>query len=129
MNKVRKSDVTIEDIKAIMVDNCISLEGFDNKPASTEDIEFNLLAFDLSLDYLRNIDKIKSLNKKVSSYGLKHRVERAYNKPVYQAHVPQGIFIAAAIYSNFTPGKIISDYGLHSSCYFNMSNRSLRAAR
>jgi len=72
-------------------------------------------AFEKTVEWLKQIKKIKSLNRNSSSYGIKHFVEKD------TGYITNGVFIAAAIHSGFE----------HKSCrpssinaFFNMSERS-----
>ena len=75
--------------------------------------------FEKTVEWLKQIKKIKSLNRSISSYGLKHIVEKDIG------YITNGTLIAAAVHSGF----------YHKSCqlgglnaFFNMSNRSINEA-
>lgn len=67
-------------------------------------------------EWLRGKQKRKSVNKSMSSYGLKHLVEDAIGE-----YVTNGQFIAAAIHSGFTY-KLIPD---SPNVYFGISEKSI----
>jgi hypothetical protein len=68
-----------------------------------------------------NIIKIKTINKRHSSYFLKHIIESQIGE-----YVSNGVCIAAAIFCGFNYKKTFDDYGLvHVNTSFNMSNKSL----
>jgi len=76
--------------------------------SSTE--EFNKVC-----EWLNQVEQIKSINRKRTSYGLKHIVE------VDIGYVSNGVFIAAAVHCGFA-----FDYGSGPNVQFNMSERSIK---
>lgn len=99
----------------------------DTRRESREDYEarivkdrarFRLDEFEAALDFCRDrLTKIKTINNRIGSYGLKHIVERECG-----LYIPNGGFIAAAIAAGFTYKRYI-----HSgpNCCFNISTRSI----
>ena len=76
-------------------------------------------------DWLKNINKIKTINKLNTSYGLKHMVERHMKRTRTGDHVPNGIFIAAAIFSGFKYQECKKK--TCQNLFFNMSKKSLKS--
>jgi len=76
----------------------------------------NTEEFERLCEWLKPIDKIKSINKNHTSYGLKHLAEKTIG------YSTNGTFIAAAIYSGF---DIRTDKDSPNS-QFNMSEKSLK---
>jgi hypothetical protein len=76
----------------------------------------NLEEFERLCEWLKSIDKIKTINKNHTSYGLKHLAEKTVG------YSTNGTFIAAAIYSGFDI-KINKD---SPNPQFNMSEKSLK---
>jgi len=74
------------------------------------------LSFDAICKWLDNIDKIKTFNKRIGSYGLKHVCEHSIKH-----YVSNGVFIAAAIAKHFK----FKRYSDGPNCIFNMSNESI----
>jgi hypothetical protein len=70
-------------------------------------------------EWLRGIERIKSINWDQSSYGLKHLAERD------SEYCTNGVFITAAIHSGF-PYRIKSD---SPNVWFGMSAKSINAIR
>lgn len=87
-----------------MDDNCAALLG------DTE-------GFVKTCDWLSGITPIKTINKRYSSYGLKHLAERDIG------YITNGTFIAAAIHCGFQFWRRERSPNV----YFNMSERSLKA--
>jgi len=88
--------------------------------ASIEDHEYlfdHIEEFEKACIWLKSIDKIKSINKRHTSYGLKHIVERAIN-----FYISNDAFIAAAVYSGFDV-KLIDD---SPNVLFNISEKSIK---
>lgn len=73
---------------------------------------------------LNEIKKIKTINKSISSYGLKHMVENHLKKTKSGHHVPNGVFIAAAIFSGFKYQEC--DKKTSQNLFFNMSKKSIK---
>lgn len=65
-------------------------------------------------DWLKDIAKIKTINKNYSSYNLKHIIEKR------TGYVSNGVLICAAIFLGF---KFVVE---GPNAYFNMSNKSLK---
>ena len=65
-------------------------------------------------EWLKNINKIKTINKRRSSYGLKHIVEKR------TTYISNGAFICAAIFMGF---KYVID---GPNAFFNMSEKSIK---
>jgi len=83
-------------------------------------------AFLACVRFLRLLKTIKTVNKKTHSYELKHDVEkfmRMRREPVY---VPNGVFIAAAVYSGFLAKQVGWD---SQNAWANISARSLAQVR
>ena len=76
----------------------------------------NTKEFERVCEWLYTVDKIQSINKKHTSYGLKHLAEKTIG------YSTNGTFIAAAIYSGFDI-KIEKD---SPNPMFNMSQKSLK---
>ena len=72
--------------------------------------------FERVCQWLYQIDKIKTINNKRGSYGLKHIAEREVG------YITNGVFIAAAIHSGFKY-KI---YPGSPNVSFNMSEKSIK---
>lgn len=68
------------------------------------------------VEWLGDVDKIKSINQRRSSYGLKHIVE----KTAPSGYISNGAFIAGALIAGFD----IEFHGINSK--FNMSERSIK---
>jgi hypothetical protein len=73
-------------------------------------------AFERTCVWLSKIEKIKTINKRRSSYSLKHIAEEEIG------YITNGVFIAAAIYSGFNY-KIEYNYP---NVYFGMSEKSIK---
>ena len=73
--------------------------------------------------WLKDIQKIKTINKSSSSYGLKHIVERYLKATKTGYYVSNGIFIAAAISCGFRYKEC--DKKNSQNLFFNMSEKSL----
>lgn len=71
--------------------------------------------FQKACEWLSEVEKSKSINRRHSSYGLKHQLERCYN-PFYCFN---GALIAAAIFLGFEWNAVKSD------AYFNLEQKSL----
>lgn len=65
--------------------------------------------------------KIKKINYDVSSYGLKHTIEK-----ILGAYTSNGELIAAAIALEFKHKREYHGYFLSPNCYFNISKKSLQ---
>jgi hypothetical protein len=66
-----------------------------------------------------NVIKIKTINRRHSSYFFKHIIESQIGE-----YVSNGVCIAAAIFCGFNYKKYFNDYGLiHINTNFNMSNK------
>jgi len=76
----------------------------------------NTEEFEKVCQWLSSIEKIKTINKKHTSYGLKHLAEKTIG------YSTNGTFIAAAIYSGFDI-KIEED---SPNPMFNMSEKSIK---
>ena len=78
----------------------LTSNGFDNDISS--DLFQYRKSFDAVCDWLdNNISKIKNINTKTGSYGLKHTCEDAIHH-----YIPNGIFIASAIACGYKFKKI-----------------------
>ena len=74
------------------------------------------LQFVRTCEWLENINKIKTINTKHTSYGLKHIAEK------HIGYITNGVFIAAAIYCGF-------DFKVRArnpNVMFNMSEKSIK---
>lgn len=102
--------------------------GIPNKRGATaeenekrfRDEQSNLLSrtkeFELTCQWLSQIDKIKTINRNHSSYSLKHLAEKSIG------YITNGIFIAAAINCGFATKR----FGLSANVHFNMSEKSIK---
>jgi hypothetical protein len=81
-----------------------------------DDLHKYPLSFDAIYKWLDNIKKIKKLNEKIGSYGLKHVCEHSIKH-----YISNGVFIAAAIAKGFD----FKRYSNGPNCIFNMSNKSI----
>ena len=75
-------------------------------------------AFNKTCSWLSQIDKLKNINYKHSSYGLKHIAENDIG------YITNGVFIAAAIHCGF---EFKTEFGSPNVC-FNMSEKSIKNA-
>ena len=73
-------------------------------------------SFEKACEWLSQIERIKSINRKRTSYGLKHVAAKDIG------YITNGVFIAAAVYSGFD--YITNDKS--SNAAFNMSEKSIR---
>jgi len=64
--------------------------------------------------WLSTKQKIKTINNKISSYGLKQKVEKRYGE-----YVSNGVFIAAALYNGFKIKKS------GPNAFFNISHKNM----
>ena len=78
--------------------------------------KYSQKSFVKACEWLFNMDKVNSFNKKHASYWIKHVFEEHSSG----CYIANGVFIAAAIHSGF---KIDSTDDLNP--YFNISNNSL----
>ncbi|MEH3101662.1 hypothetical protein [Sphingomonas adhaesiva] len=97
-------------------------EGYDDDWAADQ--------FELAMIFLSRQRKIKTLNRKTGSYGLKHRAEGLSRHFGLFTHlgnyVANGMLIAAAYASGFTVRRI----GFHSyNAFINISMETVRLAR
>jgi len=85
----------------------------------------NLQEVRLVASILLSINKRQSINTKLSSYRLKHWVERLFNGPTsyagYPVYISNGSFIVAAILMGF---NIKREHG-SPSAWFNVSSKSI----
>ncbi|WFU51786.1 hypothetical protein [Sinorhizobium terangae] len=85
--------------------------------------------FELALIYLSRQAKIKSLNRKMTSYGLKHRAENLSRNYGLFTHlgdyVSNGMLIAAAYSAGFTVHRIRPD---PYNAYLNISMQTVKAS-
>ena len=96
----------------------LTSNGFDNDISS--DLFQYRKSFDAVCDWLdNNISKIKNINTKTGSYGLKHTCEDAIHH-----YIPNGIFIASAIACGYKFKKISRP----NAC-FNMSMKDINKFR
>jgi len=81
--------------------------------------------FDRCYQWLTRLEKTKAINASVSSYGLKHKVERHWRTvaPGGLAYVANGMCIAAAHAAGFKMARV----GDSPNAMFNISRRSLKA--
>lgn len=86
--------------------------------------------FELALIFLSRQQKIKSLNRQMSSYGLKHRAEnlsRGFGMFTHLGnYVSNGMLIAAAYATDFTVRRLAFD---SYNAYLNISKQTVKAAR
>lgn len=90
-----------------------------------EELRDRLPAINLIASWLLDCPKLKAVNRRRSSYGLKHLCERHMLAPDYCTYVSNGEFIAAAVLAGFTLYSfphLIGDI----NCAFNMSERWLK---
>ncbi|HSC11194.1 MAG TPA: hypothetical protein VLC97_09495 [Rhodanobacteraceae bacterium] len=85
---------------------------------SRESIAVNIERFRATRDWLRGIAKIKTINPKRSSYGMKHIAEAEIG------YITNGVFIAAALSLGFTMRR----YPGSPNPSFNISERSITDA-
>ena len=76
----------------------------------------DVAGFDAACSWLRPLARIAIVNKKHTTYGLKHIMERADF-----GYVSQGIFIAAAVHLGFVYKLDVESHGL----YLNISEKAL----
>jgi len=76
----------------------------------------NIAQIEHVVNWLHNVDEIRSFNQNRSSYGLKHLAE----KTAPNSYVANGSFIVGAILANF---RVKID---RPNAYFNMSEKSLK---
>jgi len=69
---------------------------FEKNRQDREELRNDLAGFQAACVYLSRVNKTKSINKAVSSYGYKHRVEE-----MGYPYLLNGTFIAAAIHMGF----------------------------
>ena len=81
--------------------------------------------FDRCYQWLTRLEKTKAINASVSSYGLKHKIERHWRTvaPNGLAYVANGMCIAAAHAAGFKMARV----GDSPNAMFNISLRSLKA--
>ena len=84
-------------------------------------------AFQTCVTFLEGVEKTKGQNRSHDSYGYKHIVENPtgyfdipWSLDCYSTYIPEGVFILAALASDFTMQPI------RVSAKFNISERSLR---
>jgi len=92
--------------------------GFDNGDA--ERLLAETEAFDLCLEWLKDVRHTKGISRRYGSYALKHWVERASG-----VYIPNGVFIAAAIHAGYRVERI----GDSPNAFFNMHAADLRRKR
>jgi hypothetical protein len=92
---------------------CYSVRGID--PSMLHGQEG---AFAKCLSFFADLKKTRAQNRRHSTYGLKHRVERLYHAFVYE-----GTFILAGLASGFA----MEQRGNHMKASFAFSERSLKA--
>lgn len=81
-----------------------------------EDLLESVAAFEKACEWLEQIKKIKTINRKRSSYGLKHVAEKDIG------YITNGVFIAAAVHSGFE----YKMYDNSPNVAFNMSEKSIK---
>lgn len=77
-----------------------------------------------ALTFLRHVEPRKTINRKMSSYGLKHTAEgflRSLTDPPANAYVANGAFICAALHLGF---EMQRTHLSSPNVYFNMSSKS-----
>ena len=74
----------------------LTSNGFESSDKNREELRNDLAGFQAACVYLSRVNKTKSINKAVSSYGYKHRVEE-----MGYPYLLNGTFIAAAIHMGF----------------------------
>ncbi len=74
-------------------------------------------------EFASHLRKQQCVSRQMSSYGLKHVVERwATKRGILPNYIPKGVFIAAMIYMGFNYKRIKNSR----NAYFNVSMKSLR---
>ena len=86
-------------------------------------------AYELCLEFLEGIERIRTFNRSHTSYGLKHFVENPAGRmgvpseqDCYSGYVYEGTFILAALASGFQ----MKQTGKGLTAIFNISERSLK---
>jgi hypothetical protein len=83
--------------------------------------------FERACEYLLLLDRIKTPNRKHSSYGLKHQAERYHRRHKYadnevRAYVSNGILLAAAYHLDL---KVVPVSPSSPNAYLNISSKSV----
>ena len=83
----------------------------------------------LATEFLNLVQKRKTINKKIGTYGLKHVVERWAEKKhgghPNNNYIDEGILINVAIEKGFKAVPAYLNIDKFDSCYLNISERSL----
>lgn len=116
--------VTKEDIDAVVAKHpLLELGGFRHRTDKPDPRGISPDAVQKCIEFLLRhdaLDRRKTVNTRMSSYGWKHVVERYYNKqPNKTAHtyIANGDFICAALILGY---KMLYDWRSHPNAYFNM---------
>lgn len=96
----------------------------DELDRQRENLQAALLEVAACADWIKEQRPIKSLNRRHSSYGYKHKVERWIRGRGGHLYVANGSFIAAAIGMGF---KFQLSHPGSPNCFFNFSERSVKA--
>ena len=95
--KVLSIQYTQDQLDKVMQDYPdLTSNGFESSDKNREELRNDLAGFQAACVYLSRVNKTKSINMAVSSYGYKHRVEDMGYPYLYN-----GTFIAAAIHMGF----------------------------
>lgn len=95
--KVLSIQYTQDQLDKVMQDYPdLTSNGFESSDKNREELRNDLAGFQAACVYLSRVNKTKSINMAVSSYGYKHRVEDMGYPYLYN-----GTFIAAAIHMDF----------------------------
>ncbi|BFM38920.1 hypothetical protein [Synechocystis sp. LKSZ1] len=87
-----------------------------------EDLFKNIGQIERVIDWLKDVEKIKTFNRNHSSYGLKHWVEDTPPR----CYIANGSFIVGAVLAGFDVK--VAEFG-SPNAYFNMSEKSLKALK
>jgi hypothetical protein len=110
------ASVAHQKLEAVLAQHpLLSVNGFER----TSSMPFNLRRFALAYLFCMRIEKVKAINRRRTSYGLKHIAERFYG-----TYTTNGEFIAAAIAAGF---KYRQCQYADLNAQFNMSERSIKA--
>jgi len=117
IQKVIKTIPKLTDFGIGLFEHNLSKSEYDIKFRNEQNqLLSNVEEFEKVSNWLKSVEKIQSINRRHTSYGLKHIAEKSIG------YSTNGIFIAAAIHAGFEY-KII-DGG--PNVQFNMSEKSLK---
>jgi hypothetical protein len=109
------ASVARQKLEAVLAQHpLLSVNGFER----TSSMPFNLRRFALAYLFCMQIEKVKAISRRRTSYGLKHIAERFYG-----TYTTNGEFIAAAIAAGF---KYRRCQHADLNAQFNMSEKSIK---